>query len=233
MLQPADAQVDAADEELVEQAAPQVDLSSVRLGQYELRTLLGRGSLATVYLARQSAMLRDVAAKVLPPHYGDDSAFAERFRREAELAAQLTHPNILPISDFGEEDGYIYIGTRHISSGSLYARMGNGALVPAAALQIFKQIVAALEYAHARDIVHLDVKPPNILIDDDKTVYLTDFGIARAMRQGRGSGAGTPGYVAPEQQAGEIVGVRADVYSLGALFRDVHRPGTYHIQGQR
>ncbi len=217
MLQPADAQVDAAVEESDEKAAPQMDLSGARLGQYELRTLLGRGSLATVYLARQSAMLRDVAVKVLPPHYGDDSAFTERFRREAELAAQLTHPNILPISDFGEEGGYIYIVTRHISSGSLYARLGNGALAPAAALQILEQIAAALEYAHARDIVHLDVKPSNILIDDDQTVYLTDFGIARAMRQGRGSGAGTSGYVAPEQQAGEIVDVRADVYSLGAL----------------
>ena len=217
MLQPADAQVDAADEESVEPAAPQVDLSGARLGQYELRTLLGRGSLATVYLARHSAMLRDVAVKVLPPDFSDDSAFAARFRREAELAAQLTHPHILPISDFGEEGGFIYIVTRYISSGSLYARLGRGALAPAAGLQILEQIAAALEYAHARDIIHLDVKPSNILIDDDQTVYLTDFGIARAMRRGSGSGAGTPGYVAPEQQVGEIVDVRADVYSLGAL----------------
>ena len=181
MLQPADEQVNAADEESVEQAAAQGELSGERLGQYELRTLLGRGSLATVYLARHSAMLRDVALKVLPPHYGDDSTFAARFRREAELAAQLTHPNILPISDFGEEGGFIYIVTRYISSGSLYDRLGKGALAPAAALQILEQIAAALTDRAARLIdgnlafVDVDFSLPIILDADSTAATLLGF----------------------------------------------------------
>src|SRR5918911_1401040 len=143
------------------------DLIGRRLGRYEIVALIGRGGMAAVYRAHDSALRRDVALKGLYPQYGGDAALVERFQREAVLAANLDHPNILPIYDVGEADGLVYIAMR-LLSGRTFAdilRM-SGSLPPGELLPIVDQIAAALDYAHARQIVHRDIKPANILIED-------------------------------------------------------------------
>jgi serine/threonine-protein kinase len=214
------------------------DLIGRRLGRYEIIGLIGRGGMAAVYRAHDTALRRDVALKVLYPQYGGDAALVERFQREAVLAANLDHPNILPIYDVGEADGLVYIAMRLLSGRSFadILRM-RGALPPADLLPIVEQIASALDYAHARQIVHRDIKPANILIEgegDDRwaiggkssipQAVLTDFGIAKSLDPlaagltVTGVLIGTPEYMAPEQITGSNqVDARADIYALGVL----------------
>ena len=143
------------------------DLIGQRLGRYEILALVGRGGMAAVYRAHDTALRRDVALKVLYPQYAGDAALVERFQREAVLAANLDHPNILPIYDVGAASGLVYIAMR-LLNGRSFADMlrMRGALPPAELVLIIEQIAAALDYAHARQIVHRDIKPANILLEE-------------------------------------------------------------------
>src|SRR5215218_6144577 len=221
------------------------DLIGQRLGRYEIVALVGRGGMAAVYRAHDTALRRDIALKVLYPQFGGDAALVERFQREAVLAANLDHPNILPIYDVGETNGLVYIAMR-LLSGRSFADMLRlrGALPPSELVPIVEQIASALDYAHARQIVHRDIKPANILIEGLGTgdwglgagspnpqspspiphAVLTDFGIAKSLDP-LASGLtmtgvliGTPEYMAPEQiTGGSQVDGRADIYALGVL----------------
>src|ERR1044071_7193155 len=192
------------------------------LAGYRLEALLGRGGMGVVYRAHDLALDRDVALKLLAPHLADDVSFRERFLTESRVAASLEHPNVVPIHDAGEIDGQLYIVMRLVEGSDLKAVMREGPLEPARAVRIVEQIAGALDAAHACGLVHRDVKPSNVLLDEREHVYLTDFGLTRRLADlgipgEHGLSLGTPAYVAPEQIVGEEVDGRADLYSLACL----------------
>lgn len=200
------------------------DLSGTTLGPYELRSVLGKGGMATVYRAFQPGMDREVAIKVMSPDLADQPEFIARFEREARIIAQLQHPNILPVYDFGRSGSYLYLVTRLIERGTLGSELRGTPLPPARVVTITWQIADALDYAHRRGIVHRDLKPTNVLLDDEDHVFLTDFGIAKLIAGSTLSGLtapnavmGTPTYMAPEQWRSEPVDARTDVYALGVM----------------
>jgi YVTN family beta-propeller protein len=179
--------------------------------------------MGVVYRAHDLALQRPVALKVLSPELADDRAFRERFLIESRLAASLDHRNVVPVYDAGEVDGQLYIAMRYVEGQDL-ARVleEGGAIEPRRAITVLAQTAAALDAAHARGLVHRDVKPSNILLDERWHVYLADFGLTRPLGEsgaplGVSLSLGTPAYVAPEQIRGEAVDGRADVYSLGCL----------------
>ncbi len=191
-------------------------------GQYKVLRLVGRGAMGAVYLAREAALERLVAIKVLPPEAAGDADRRARFRREARTAARLMHPNIVPLHSFGENDAVMYFVMGYVTGESLAARLKREVRVsPEEARRILGDVAQALDYAHRQGVVHRDVKPDNILIDDESgRAMLTDFGIARAAGSGgtlteAGSILGTPHFMAPEQASGGAVDGRADVYALG------------------
>jgi streptogramin lyase len=188
---------------------------------YRLEALIGRGGMGVVYRAHDARLKRDVALKVLAPELGEDARFRERFLHESELAASLEHPNVVPIHDAGEADGRLYIVMRLVDGGDLKELLRDGPLEPARALRIVEQVADALDAAHARGLVHRDVKPSNVLLDGSEHAYLADFGLTRRLSDPRGTGdersLGTVDYVAPEQIRGEEVDGRADLYALGCL----------------
>lgn len=198
------------------------DLINQRLGQYEIKSLLGRGGMAAVYLARQASMDRDVAIKVMAKELSDDEQFVARFEHEAQLIASLQHPHILPVIDFGHEGKNIYIVMQLVRGGSLDDRLRKGALTLNTASRMLSQIASALTFAHEKGIVHRDLKPNNVLLDERNNTYLTDFGIAKMLAgtsklTATGNILGTPAYMAPEQWRGEPVDARTDIYSLGVM----------------
>lgn len=200
------------------------DLAGTTLGPYELRDILGKGGMATVYRAYQPGMEREVAIKVMSPDLAEQPEFIARFEREARIIAQLQHPHILPVYDFGRSGSYIYLVTRLIERGTLGNELRGKPLPPARVVKITRQIADALDYAHKRGIVHRDLKPTNVLLGDDDHVFLTDFGIAKLIAGSTVSGLtapnavmGTPTYMAPEQWRSEPVDARTDVYSLGVM----------------
>jgi uncharacterized protein YraI/predicted Ser/Thr protein kinase len=204
------------------------DLLSKKLGngQYEIRSLLGRGGMASVYLARQASMNRDVAIKVMAAELADDQEFVTRFEHEAQLIAQLQHPHILPVFDFGREGKNIYIVMQLVRGGSLDDRVAEGPLPPRLANRMLGQIASALTFAHEQGIIHRDLKPKNVLLDERSNAYLTDFGIAKMLAgttklTRTGSVLGTPAYMAPEQWRGEPVDARTDIYSLGIMLYEM------------
>jgi predicted Ser/Thr protein kinase len=192
--------------------------------QYRVERLLGRGGMGAVYLATELALDREVAIKVLPPDRGQDEEGHARFRREARTAARLSHPNIVPLLTFGEVSGLTYYVMAYVRGQSLGARMRRDAKLRIdEVVGILSDVADALDYAHRQGVVHRDIKPDNVLIDQESgRAMLTDFGLARA-RGGEnltntGMIVGTPRYMSPEQAAGsgELDG-RSDLYSLGLI----------------
>lgn len=191
-------------------------------GRYEIKRLLGRGGMATVYLALDPRFQREVAVKVLPRTYLDDPLFRARFEREAQTIAALDHPAIVPVHDFGEDDGRLYLVMAYMPGGSLDDRLQNGPLSPPAAARVLRRISAGLDQAHKQGIVHRDLKLANILFDRYDNAYLSDFGIVKLARSTADltgeSVIGTPSFMSPEQAHGdEELDGRSDIYALGAI----------------
>ncbi|CAN5331666.1 hypothetical protein BH20ACT24_BH20ACT24_21070 [soil metagenome] len=199
------------------------------LAGYRIDSVLGRGGMGVVYGAADEALCRPVALKILAPPLANDEAFRRRFVRESRMAAAIDHPNIVPIYEAGEADGALYIAMRFVDGTDLGALIEReGPLSPKRALDILEQVARALDAAHARGLIHRDVKPANILLtagqrpDAPEHVYLTDFGLSRAMSSPSdithaGQVVGSPHYMAPEQIRGEPVDGRTDIYSLGCV----------------
>jgi serine/threonine kinase PknH len=191
-------------------------------GRYRLIELLGRGGQGEVWRAYDTATNnRVVAIKVLLPHLAADDIYAKRFRREAEEAARLNNPHIIPIHNYGEIDGRLYLDMRLIEGRSLHEVLAAGPLEPARAVRIIEQVAKALHAAHKIDLVHRDVKPNNILLDEDDNAYLIDFGIARGAEQTSlttgGGPIGTPHYISPERWRAGQLDARSDVYALACV----------------
>src|SRR5438067_441195 len=196
------------------------------LAGYRIESLLGRGGMGVVYRARDLALERNVALKLLAPELAQDVRFRDRFLRESRLAASLDHPAIVPVFDAGEVAGQLYIAMRLVEGTDLKALLrGEGKLEPARALAIVSQVADALDAAHERGLVHRDVKPSNVLLDARGHAYLADFGLSRRLGEvaaalGATQSLGTVDYVSPEQIRGEELDGRADLYSLGCLLHE-------------
>ncbi|MGO4445190.1 protein kinase [Mycobacterium sp. 2YAF39] len=187
-------------------------------GRYRLVELLGRGGMGDVWRAYDTVTDRVVAVKVLPAHLASDRTFQERFRREARAAAGLNNPHVVPIHDFGEIDGRLFVDMRLIEGEDLGTVLASGPLPPHRAIKIIEQIALALFAAHRIGLVHRDVKPSNILVTEDDFAYLIDFGIARVAGEAgltdTGAAVGTWAYMAPERFSAGSADARADVYAL-------------------
>src|SRR3954447_4983731 len=183
--------------------------------------------MAEVYLAHDDVLDRDVALKVMSGRYADDDEFVERFKREAQSAAALSHPNIVSIYDRGEsESGTYYIAMEYLPGGTLKDRiLQRGALPPRTAAAVALQIAEALQGAHEAGVVHRDIKPHNVLVTESGDIKVGDFGIARAATSSTmtktGSILGTAHYISPEQAMGELVGFPSDLYSLGVVLYEM------------
>ncbi|MGJ8640624.1 MAG: serine/threonine-protein kinase [Opitutaceae bacterium] len=208
--------------------APSPESIADKFPQFEIAECLGQGGMGVVYKARQKSLNRWVAIKILSPEKVGDGKFADRFTREAQTLAQLNHKNIVTIFDYGEVEGLYYIVMEFIDGINLRDLLNDGQLQSDQALRIVTPICEALQYAHNKGIVHRDIKPENILIDHDGRIKVADFGIASLIGS-TGELAGTPPYMAPEQDAQTGVDHRADIYALGAVLYEMltgERPNT-------
>jgi len=200
------------------------------LPDLEIIELIGEGGMGAVYKARQKSLDRLVAVKVLRPADGDDPAFAERFAREAKALAKLTHPNIVAIYQFGQWEDICYLVMEYIDGVDLRQLQNSQQVTPQEALSIVPAICEALQFAHDNGVVHRDVKPENILLDQQGKVKIADFGLAKLTEQGVENTAlthtrqvtGTPRYMSPEQHERPTdVDHRTDIYSLGVVFYEL------------
>src|SRR5574341_1685634 len=197
------------------------DMASYSIGRYQIRAELGRGGMATVYHALDPRFEREVAIKVLPREFLHDPRFRARFEREARAIAALQHPAIVPVHDFGEQDGQPYLVMRYMPGGSLADRIQRGPLSLSEAARILSHLAPALDAAHRRGLIHRDLKPGNILFDEYDNPYLSDFGIVKIVEEsahltGTGGLVGTPAYMSPEQAGGgREVDYRSDLVRAG------------------
>jgi ABC-type branched-subunit amino acid transport system substrate-binding protein len=192
---------------------------------YRIEALVGRGGMGVVYRAYDLRLKRNVALKLVAPEYAEDSQFRERFLTETELAASLEHPDVVPIYDAGEVDGQLYLAMRFVEGTDLKRRLvAEGSLPPRRALEIVSHVADALDAAHTQGLVHRDVKPSNVLLDEREHPYLADFGLTRRLDDPgsptAGLSVGTPAYVAPEQIRGDPVDGRADQYALACMLAE-------------
>src|SRR5512135_913667 len=202
-------------------------LTTALADRYRVERELGAGGMATVYLAEDIKHHRYIALKTLRPDLAE-SMEAERFLLEIEIAAALTHPHILPLYDSGEADGIVYYVMPYVEGPTLRRRLQDEPRLPVAeALEIARQVVGALDYAHRRGLVHRDIKPENIMLYEDAAL-VTDFGIALAVRSAHGGrltesgiAIGTPVYMSPEQAMGDPVDARSDLYSVGCVLYEM------------
>lgn len=196
-------------------------LEGTAFGRYRLIEVLGRGGMGEVWRAFDTVTNRVVALKLLPAHLADDQTFQERFRREAQAAAGLNNPHVIPIHDFGEIDGRLFVSMRLIEGRDLDAVLADGPLDPIRAVHIVVQVAKALHAAHRVRLVHRDIKPSNILLDEDDFAYLIDFGIARAAGEAglttTGGLIGTLHYMAPERFSTGVADARSDIYALACV----------------
>jgi len=201
-------------------------IGTVLSGRYKLEAKLGSGGMSTVYLARDSTLDRQVAVKVLHREMSEQADQLQRFRQEARAVAKLSHPNVVAVIDAGEDGGHPYIVFEYVEGETLKQRINRvGALDTQEALAYAIEIARGLTVAHARKMVHRDIKPQNVLIDSEGRAKLTDFGISRQLEQdgmtATGRVLGTTDYVAPEQAMGHPVDQRSDVYSLGVVLYEM------------
>ncbi|MBN1966982.1 MAG: protein kinase [Anaerolineae bacterium] len=196
-------------------------LEGRNLGKYKIVGLIGRGGMAAVYKGFQSDVERYVAIKVLPPHPGQDPQFVERFRLEARTIANMQHPNILPLYDYGTDDEILYLVMPYIEGGSITERITRGPMPVEEVERIVRQVASALDYAHRQGVVHRDIKPDNILLSSEGHATIADFGIVKMVAAGgsnltaTGGMVGTMAYMAPEQAQGKEVSAASDIYSFG------------------
>ena len=200
------------------------ELIDTRLGQYQLTEVVGRGGMAVVYKAYQPSLDRFVAIKLLS--HTHDPQFAERFKLEARTIANLQHPNILPIYDYGEQQGMLYLVLQYIENGASLADTLGAQMEPAPMLRLMARVLDALGYAHERGIIHRDIKPSNILLLSPRWPMLADFGIAKLMSDDQrltmsGMIVGTAAYMAPEQATGRPVDARTDLYAAGIVLYEL------------
>src|SRR5204862_4220714 len=191
-------------------------------GRYEVEELVGSGGMSNVFRAHDRLLERTVALKILHEQYTRDEDYVERFRREARAVAQLTHPNIVTVIDRGEQEGRQFIVFEYVDGENLKDLSNRGPLEVREAIRLTLQVARALAFAHERGLVHRDVKPQNVLLNEDGQAKVTDFGIARSIdvQHGMtqtGTVLGTSDYIAPEQAQGQRVGEHTDVYSLGVV----------------
>ncbi|MGG1685340.1 Stk1 family PASTA domain-containing Ser/Thr kinase [Pseudalkalibacillus sp. NRS-1564] len=195
-------------------------------GRYKLLEVIGDGGMAIVYRALDLILDRTVAVKLLRPEFSQDDDFIKRFRREAESATSLAHPNIVSIYDVGEEEDFYYIVMEYVPGTTLKQKIRNrGALPIEEAIDIMKQMTSAIEHAHENHIIHRDIKPHNILINDYGEAKVTDFGIAMAVTSATithtNSVLGSVHYFSPEQARGAVANERSDIYSLGVVLYEM------------
>ena len=198
------------------------------VGRYHILEQLGEGGMATVYKAYDTRLERHVAVKVILPQKLHADKFVKRFDREAKALAQLSHPNIVKVIDYGDHEGQPYLVMEYIPGGTLKQKLAGGSIPWKQAIQILIPIARALSFAHQNKIIHRDVKSTNILITQNGEAMLSDFGIAKMLETdetleltGTGIGVGTPEYMSPEQAQGKAVDERSDIYSLGIVLYEM------------
>jgi eukaryotic-like serine/threonine-protein kinase len=202
-----------------------IDPGTVIDGRYEVLSRIGTGGMADVYLARDQLLGRQVAVKLLHHRFAEDQEFVERFRREASSAAGLSHPNVVAIFDRGEWDGTYYIAMEYLPGRSLKTVVREqGPLDPVSAIDVVTQILRAARFAHSRGVIHRDLKPHNVILDEEGRAKVTDFGIARAGASDMtltGSIMGTAQYLSPEQAQGHAVSAASDLYAVGIVLYEL------------
>jgi serine/threonine protein kinase len=193
------------------------------IGRYRIKAELGRGGMSTVYLAHDPRFERDVAIKLLPLELLHQPTFRRRFEREAKVVASLDHPAIVPVYDFGEEDGQPFLVMRFMTGGSLAERLKQGAISISESARIMAKLAPALDEVHVHGVIHRDLKPSNVLFDQRNEPYISDFGTAKlkyahTKLTDTGGAVGTPAYMSPEQIQGEAeLDGRSDIYTLGVI----------------